>query len=172
MPPAGPLLGLLRRGCIEPRTYVAVHETGHVLVALVLAKELNYATIDFAAHEGGGEVSRPGEEREGLGDLLITIAGPLAEREPIVWPPVDRGDGSDESHGAKLVAALDLDRDGWDEANALVREIFELPHVIRARKAIVAALYERGTLIGVDLRRLYDAATREATSDLERESED
>ncbi len=100
-----------------------------------------------------------------LSNLLVTLAGPAHDGRPIEWPPLDLDDGSDESSAALLVQFLDLDRDGWNDAVNMVEELLDLRSAKRASKALVAALLERGTLSGDDVRGIFDQAAEVARNE-------
>lgn len=155
--PDGSLLDLVKLGYQDAAGALAEHESGHAAVALFVGYDIEYATIDEAARDGGGLVRlAPNDRKPALANLLIVLAGNLAHGDPIQWKPADLGDNGDESTAAALVAKLELDRNAWFEAVDLTRAMLEVPQVVRARKAIAGALYEHGMLSGAQVRRLFD----------------
>jgi hypothetical protein len=143
---------------LEPAAVLAAHEAAHAVVALFLGRRIESATIDRPSREAGGLVRLVHEDRDpDVANLVIILAGPMAEGCPLEWPPVDIGHG-DESTAALLVAALNLDFDGWRDAEEFARQVLEQPRVKRALRALQAALYDRGSLDGAEVHAIFDAA--------------
>jgi hypothetical protein len=149
---------LVRGHYVDAAGRLALHEAGHAAVACFAGLQVQSATIARVHPDRPGLV-RLADGDLGLGRLLAILAGPETDGEPITWPPLDLDDGSDEALAALLVAHLELDLDGWSEAVDLTRQMLELRSVRRARSALAAALYERGSLAGVEVHAIFDEAT-------------
>lgn len=162
-----PLREMVARGCIPPRTCIAVHEAGHAVAALFVGITVEWASINLGEADGGGAVML-GEDAitaDPVRRLVVKLAGNAAEGYPIAWPPIDTGDTCDESAAATIVRDGDLSREDWDGVYELLAEMAEYPPLLRARKAISAALFERGTIGGDELRAIYSTATSVARED-------
>ncbi len=109
------------------------HELGHVLVAVALG--LPVTSMSVVRDEAVVRVT-PGTAAQLPLTLLSLIAGPIAEQNPIKWPPDEKSENDDERWAAGIVRLLKMDQAGWLEAHSIVRDFLNEPDTRRASREL------------------------------------
>jgi ATP-dependent Zn protease len=154
---------------MTPIEHIAYHEAGHVVIGLVLGFEVRKVTIKPKSRTLGNVQAQVGEASSNrcvdrdAADIKFCLAGPLAEQ--LVSPrPFDEliADGSGKDWRNVRRTARRLNTRGEAEVVIVMLALETAALVQQHRDAIervAAALLERETLMGDDIKRLAESVS-------------